>query len=329
MKKFTEIEQFRNTIRSVKLHSDFRGLDESEAPIYRHDSPYPTLKFRGTCKIHGTNSSIVMYKDGHLEYQSRERVLSLQQDNAKFMLTMSNIDVRKLFEGIEFSDHVALYGEWAGGNIQKGVAITGLPLMWVLFALKVDDVYKDFSQYSHIKMEEQRIYNIYQFENYEIDIDFNYPEIAQNKLVEITEAVEKECPVGKYFGKSGIGEGVVWESITDDSRYIFKVKGEKHSISKVKTVAAIDVEELQGLKDFVEYAVTENRMKQGIDKMIELGLPLNMKSTGEYLRWVYNDIIKEENDVIVKNQIDPKKIGSLISAKARIFWQKHLDSLEM
>lgn len=327
MKKFTDIEQFRNVIRAVKLHHDFKGLDESEAPIYRHDSPYPTLNFKGTIKIHGTNSGIVLYKDGHIEYQSRERVISLTSDNAKFMLCMSIVDVKKLFEGIEFNDHVALYGEWCGGSIQKGMAISGLPNMWVLFALKVDDVYKDFSKYSHIKMEEHRIFNIYQFENYSIDIDFENPEIAQNKIIDMTLKVENECPVGKYFGKSGIGEGIVFECITDDSRYIFKSKGEKHSVSKVKTISPIDVEAIADMKEFVEYAVTENRMKQGIDKMVELGNPLDMKTTGDYLRWVYNDIVKEESDVLVKNQIDLKKIGSFISAKARMYWQKHLDSL--
>ena len=126
---------------------------------------------------------------------------------------------------------------------------------------------------------------------------------------------------------NSIGEGIVWECITEDSRYIFKVKGEKHRVSKVRTIAPIDVEAIAGMKEFVEYAVTENRLKQGIDKMIEMGIPLEMNKTGDYLRWVYNDVIREEMDTIVKNQIDVKKIGSFISAKARLFWLKHLDSL--
>ena len=202
MKKFTEIEQFRNVIRGVKLHSDFKGYDADEQPIYRHESQYPILTFNGTIKCHGTNASCVLYKDGHMEYQSRERVLSITSDNAKFFLCMSLVDVKKLFEGIEFTDHVALYGEWCGGNIQKGMAITGLPNMWVLFALKIDDVYQDFSKYSHLKMEDKRIFNIYQFENYTMDIDFNYPEISQNKLVDLTLKVEEQCPVGRHFVES-------------------------------------------------------------------------------------------------------------------------------
>ena len=35
------------------------------------------------------------------------------------------------------------------------------------------------------------------------------PKLSQNKLIEITEEVERQCPVGKYFNQTGIGEGVV------------------------------------------------------------------------------------------------------------------------
>jgi len=328
MKKFTDIGQFRNVVRAVKSHHDYVGKDENDSPIYRHETPYPTLKFRGTVKLHGTNAAIVKYKDGHYEYQSRERELSIGSDNSCFMLNMLNFDIDKLFEDIEFTESCGIYGEWAGQGIQSGTAISTLPKMWVIFAVKIDDVYQDTFNYQHLRNEDQRIFNIFQFPNYELEIDFNKPEEAQNKLIEYTQEVEKECPVGKYFGVEGVGEGVVWEHIDEKLRYIFKVKGEKHQNSKVKKLTTIDVEAVNTIKEFVEYAVTENRMAQGIDKMKELCVPLEMPSTGTYLRWVYNDVLKEEQDTIIKNGIDPKKLGSFISKKAREYWMKYLDSLE-
>lgn len=72
MQKFTDIGQFREVIRAVKQHHDYVGKDENNEPIYKHDTPYPTLRFRGTVKLHGTNSAIVKYKD-KIEFQSRER----------------------------------------------------------------------------------------------------------------------------------------------------------------------------------------------------------------------------------------------------------------
>ena len=126
MKKYPSIEQFRNVIKKVRLLHDFSGKDENGKPVYQHLSNYPTLKFHGTVKLHGTNSAVVKYSDGHIEFQSRERVLSLEGDNAGFMTAMSNKNLDFLFDGIEFNDFIAVYGEWCGGNIQKGVAINGL-----------------------------------------------------------------------------------------------------------------------------------------------------------------------------------------------------------
>jgi RNA ligase len=306
--------------------------------IYSHISPYPTLKFRGTVKCHGTNSAIVKYKNEidfihndntlnyHYEFQSRERTLAIDCDNNCFMISILKKDYQKLFEGIEFNNSCAIYGEWCGEGIQSGVAISKLPKMFIIFAVRIDDVYQDMENFKYLKNDEQNIYNILQFETFSIEIDFNNPELIQNKLIELTTAVEKECLIGKYFGISGVGEGIVWECVNGNERYIFKVKGEKHQNSKVKTLTTVNTEEIQNIKAFVDYAVTENRLLQGIDKMKEFGFPLDTKTTGDYLRWVYNDVIKEENDTIIANGIDCKKIGGAISTKARIFWLNYLNT---
>jgi hypothetical protein len=215
----------------------------------------------------------------------------------------------------------------------KGVAVSQLPnKKFVIFAVKIDDVYQDMENYKHLMDNENEIYNIFQFGTFYIDVDFNQPEYAQNKIVEKTIETEKECPVGKYFNINGIGEGVVLEHINPldiTERYILKSKGELHAVSHHKVLAPIDTEAVENMNEFIEYAVTENRMQQGIDKMKELGLPMLMSTTGDYLRWLYNDVVKEEQDTIVKNQIDVKKLGSAISAKARLFWMDYLKSLPM
>lgn len=315
MKKYNSIEQFRNVIRKVKENHDYQGKNELGEAVYSHTTPYPTLKFKGTVKIHGTNAGIVLHKNGQIDFQSRERVLSLEQDNAGFMLAMMGKDLDFLFKDVEFEDYIAVYGEWSGGNIQKGVAINGLPKMFIIFGYKVDGVWMDVRPQNN----EENIYHITQFPTYEIDIDFNNPELSQNKLIELTIAVEDECPVGKFFGVSGIGEGIVWTSI-DNEDFKFKSKGEKHSSSKVKTLNAVDTESLAGLKEFVDLAVTENRLEQGLQYLTEMGFSLESKSTGEFLSWVVKDVIKEETDTIVKNQFDVKRVKSAVSNKARMWF---------
>ena len=209
MKKYPSIEQFRNVIRTVKSNHDYKGKDEEGKAIYKHTENYPTLKFKGTVKLHGTNAGIVNYGD-RIEFQSRERVLSLNEDNAGFMTAMSVKNLDFLFEKFKPTEYVAIYGEWCGGNVQKGVAINGLEKMFVIFGVMVDDNWVDLPTDLH--KNEIGIYNILQFPTYEIDIDFNNPETIQNKLIEMTISVEDECPVGKYFGVSGIGEGIVYHA---------------------------------------------------------------------------------------------------------------------
>lgn len=317
MKKFSSIEQFRNVIKAVKLKHDYKGKDEDGNPIYNHTENYPILKFTGTVKLHGTNAGIVKYSDGRLEFQSRERVLTLDYDNAGFMQQMRTVDLSFLFSNFKFSDYCAVYGEWCGGNIQAGVAINGLPKMFVIFAIKVDDIWVDLPEF--IRDNENGIYNILQFPTYDIDIDFNNPELSQNKMIEMTAAVEDCCPVGKFFGSDGVGEGIVFGCVGDYSLR-FKSKGEKHSVSKVKKLNPIDTEAINSIKEFVESVVTENRLEQGITYFNENGIEVDSKNTGQFLGWVVKDVLKEESDTMTNNGLNEKSVKVAIANKARTWF---------
>lgn len=349
MYKFPSIEQFKNVIGNVKHKTYCIGYDEQDHPIMDRNKPLPTLKFRGSVKLHGTNAGIELTKEGEILYKSRERILELTADNATFMLSMKNQEahLKDLFNQIKeiYSLDgylsICIYGEWCGGSIQKSVALNQLDKMYVIFGIKVigigdeedlKDVWLDLTKVAHIKYEDARIYNILQFPTYEVDIDFSNPQLSQNILVDITEKVETECPVAKAFGVSGIGEGVVWQCIEQgytSSRYWFKVKGEKHAHKhKVKTLAPVDVEALNSIAEFVQETVCENRLLQGVDKLKENNKPLDNTSIGDFVRWVYNDIVKEEMDTIVASQLDPKKLGNPISSKARIWFINYINTHE-
>jgi hypothetical protein len=318
MEKFTSIEQFRNVVRRVREVHDFKGKTADGKIISRHDSEYPILQFTGTVKLHGTNSAIVKYVDGSIKFQSRERELSLTDDNAGFMSAFFGRYLSELFDGIQFDDYCAIYGEWCGGSIQKKVALNKIEKMFVIFAVKVDGEYIDFSGYKK-SIPKMQIFNINQFPKFTMDIDFEHPETTQNKLTEITEQVEALCPVGKYFGVDGIGEGVVWNCFWNNEMLIFKVKGEKHQSSKVKQLATLDLEKVNGANQFVEYALTESRLFQGIEYLKEMNLPVTEKSTGDYLRWIMKDIIKEESETMEAAGLIMKDCQPLIARDARRF----------
>ena len=67
-------------------------------------------------------------------------------------------------------------------------------------------------------------------------------------------------------------------------------------------------------------AVYENRLEQGISFFKENNILIDSKNTGEFLRWVVTDVLKEETDTIVENQLDMKLVKSTIVNKARMYY---------
>ena len=331
---FPDIGQYRQLIRNVASHAQYVGKDANGDPIYDNNKPLPVLEFEGTTKLHGTNAAFCSdYKD--LWFQSRERLLTIDSDNAGFVRHFephTNLLKNLCYKaGRGFNEAtVCIYGEWCGSGIQKGVGISTLPKMFVAFAVRVGGTWLDREAVSEIRARDIGIYNIYDYPTWKMTIDFANPIESQNKLVEITQAVEQECPVAKAFGKSGVGEGVVWKCITpdyEDSKFWMKVKGEKHSVSKVTKLASVDMERVGTQNEFVTNTVTEARCLQSISKLKESGKPLDRTSLGDFIKWIFNDIIKEETDTATANGLDISKLGGPIAHAAKAWFFKNENSL--
>lgn len=336
--KFPSISQFRDVISHVRRTYRITGHDANGNVTYDNSIVMPTLQFEGTVKLHGTNAAIVCHGE-NVWYQSRERVLTPEADNAAFAAHMSVIGDDQMgtfihsaaILGCDTGEHpILIFGEWCGSGIQSSVAISELPKMFVVFKVKVNDIWFTGDQIRKLVFpRDHRIFCIYDFPTYEVEIDMETPTLVQNTLGEITTAVELECPVGKHFGVTGVGEGIVWSCITygyRSSQYWFKVKGEKHSASKVRVLAAVDVERIKSKDALIDLMVTENRLLQGIQVLKEAGKEVSIKSTGDFLRWVFNDCVKEELDTIMASGFEPKELGAPISARAKPWYFQYLDA---
>lgn len=212
---YPSIEQFRNVVKEVNYH------------FGTSSTPAPSITFTGTVKLHGTNAGVGWDFDGELLCQSRNHHISVGDDNAGFAKFVSSPNVTREIKRImqqlkgtrDCMSSIILYGEWCGKDIQRGVAITELPPMFVLFGgiyrTSGDDTPLWFTEDSIQSLRpaaETRVFNIYQFPTWTRNIVFKQPELGlmQNELAQLTNAVEQECPVAHYFGISGIGEGIVW-----------------------------------------------------------------------------------------------------------------------
>lgn len=287
--------------------------------------------------VHNSNASIC-YNGENLWAQSKENIITVEKDNAGFAFfveTNKEYFTGKLAElrealGVE---EVCIYGEWAGKGIQKGVAVTEIPKHFFMFSIKykLEEDY-EWVEFPEASLElildsERNIRSIYEFETYEMEIDFNKPELFNNKLIAITESVDKECPVGKVFGVSGHGEGVVWVGWFKNTAQTFKVKGESHSKSKVKTLKPVDDEKEQMKINIAQKVTPAYRLSQMYNETFDVlnGGRGDIKRTGDFLKAVNKDILKEEIDVITEAGLEPKEIFGYIAKISKEWFQEQLN----
>lgn len=341
---FPSIEQFRNIIANILRMFNFVGLDDNGDAIYDHNKIKPTLKFKGTVKLHGTNAGVCYNTGDGLWAQSRENIITPEQDNAGFaffvdsvkgvfmhlmaeVMIKNNLDMDK--------NTISIYGEWCGGNIQKGVGITNLPKSFFIFGVKITphvdsndlEAVKQNPAYwvdhSYLRSPDVKIYNINDYPTWEMEINFNEPEMVQNKLSELTIAVEEECPVAKAFGFSGIGEGIVWATEYKGVVHRFKVKGELHAgKSKVKTLNKVDDVKIQKAREIAEKVTPSWRLSQMIEKSCDLlnGGELDRSKLGVYLKMVMDDVLKEDSDILIEAGLEPKDVSKYVSEIARRYF---------
>lgn len=348
---FPSIGQYRNVVKHIKHSSSFVGLDENSEPIYENLRPKPILRFQGTVKIHGTLGAICYSSQSGLYTQSRKNVLSIEKDNIGFC---SFVHVRKIicrgiiknisdrFE-IDTNDNIiTLFGEFFGGSIQKGVGVNGLEKSFAIFDIKITPI--DENEESHwLNMDDvlgsvlnnelgsHNIYFINQFPVFEIEINFNKPEMYQNKLIDYTMIVEENCPVAQQLREdnnirdeqaSTIGEGIVFKGEYKGERLSFKLKGQKHTSTKIKKLPVVD-EAKENLKNEVVNKITPAfRLEQGIQETFDTlnGGEIDRKNMGDFIRWVMKDIIKEDLDIVADVGLCMKDINSKISKVVRDYF---------
>lgn len=357
MIKYPSVSQYRQIVKEITERACFIGLDEEGKAQFDYLKPKPVVEFSITTKAHGSNAGVCYSEPDGLWCQSRENVITVEKDNFGFAwfceqnkeVLISIIKELATENNIDLNTHIiSLYGEWIGKGIQKNVAISELDKRFVIFEhFKVSPIepqedcnsekaiwyktisYSDFGvpqpDIEWAESPKNKIFNIMKFPTKTISIDFSNPERAQNELLEIMQEVEVECPIGKAFGISGTGEGVVISHLTQDGSLIqAKVKGEKHAkgSGKVKTLKPVDTEKLDKIDKCVEEICHTWRFEQGMVTVfgVDYEKTIDRKRIGEFLRFVSIDTLKEESDIIQNYGFEPKDIMGKVQQKAKEYF---------
>ncbi len=336
---YPSIPQFHQLLSDIRHQARFIGVDpDTNKPRYDNNKRLPHVMMQGTVKVNGANCSVVLDKEGNFYPQSRE-ILVTEKDTCYGFYHWFNENKEAFRSEMESflrgtGDNVkavVLYGEWCGEEIARKVATQQLSKRWIVFDIRlIDETYEQGGtgfidvDLDDFRKPEINMFDIKEFETWDLEVDVNNPAVVQNHLVNYTQAVENQCPVGKHFGVDGVGEGIVWALIYKGKKYRMKVKGAKHSATKVKELAPIDMQKVNSVNEFVDYAFTENRMRQGIDYMRQHNIPISVENTGKFISWVFRDVIKEEAETMEKNGLTNKDITFRGNTIIREFYMKQI-----
>lgn len=117
------------------------------------------------------------------------------------------------------------------------------------------------------------------------------------------------------------------ENIEQQDNFQFG-QAELKKLSSIRTLRELTEAEIsakESSKEFVEYALTENRLNQGVSKLGEMGHEVSVKSMSHFLKWIGNDILTECKDVLEKSGLERKEVMPAIADKAKSWYFNYLN----
>lgn len=356
MIKYGSIGQYRNIVKSIQMQARYIGTSADGEALYDSSLISPMLNAVASEKIHGTNGSVCYSNDDGFWVQSKSNIITPEKDNAGCAFTAYNnkkqwmnvIFALASFHNIDLDKNIiSVYFEWAGGNIQKNSACSGMTKKAIIFQhFKVSPLEQSIQDDPDAEREDSywletvadegfvsnpdvEIYNIMDFDVFTFPLDFDSPAMSQNQMNGIVELIEKNSPLGKALGIDGnIGEGIVVTVSYKGKVFKFKVKGEKHSKSKVKKLPVVDEAKEREKIDFANYACSPSRLEQAWQETFGINNEKNVpdiRFTGDFLRNIIKDVMKEEMDILGEKGLEPKDVNSLISKISRQWFMSELN----
>lgn len=306
--------------------------------------------------VHNSNAG-VRIKNGEVAAQSRTRLIDVKEDNAGFAKWVKtreewfkSLPIKEMFG----STNVTVFGEWCGPGIMKGTAINQIPnKVFVVFAViayewrtgnyvaPTDDDAIVLSEPAEI----ERLFvnkpdDVYVLPWCSEPIEVQYGNRAQ--LQEVADRLNKyiaeiePCDpwVKATFGIEGTAEGAVYYPVDYEDRgqnmqkwfsdFVFKAKGEKHKVVKTKEAVQVDPEVAKSIAEFVTMFVTDARCEQGLNA---IGNVLDMKKTGDFLKWLSQDVLKESTAELEASGLTWEQVQKSVQVAAREWYARKVKTI--
>lgn len=331
-RKFSSIGEFKDIVQ-------YLPLDRTE------------ILYIGMPKLHGTNAQIMVTGPSTLVACSKERIiegsdfLNNPENTTTLYYEWFKQNYNALVGYIEQLQGACPHlrypfivsGEFAGGKISGSAAISHLDYFWAPFSvgnLPVEDEthtrWFTLEYFDDIQApKEARVFPVWDAGEFNVIVEPNNPGSVQKALERYTKRVEECCPFGKRHGVEGLGEGIVWSPFINKYTVLkdgmlpgelprmstswFNTKGPSSAVTKSRNLGAPTPEQLADAEAFVEFAVTENRILQGIRETDFRG----PKDLGKLLKWVNLDVRKECTVELEVNNIEWSLVAKQIPGIVR------------
>lgn len=343
--KWNSLNQFHEVMRAInyRKYSEWLSTQGNKLTYY------------GKIKLHGTNASVTITPDGKVIAGKRSSFIpegGIGGDNAGFgaWVKANEAGFKALREG--YSDNVTLvvYGEWCGPGIQSGVACS-MTERKVFYVFSVD-VYSHEMHSRHyepmaIEMEHPGLDAIDDVVilpfHCKIELDFSdaasMTETLSNLNKEVEAIGERDPFMFDNFEIDGAGEGLVFYPVVNEdgwsydnaeqlelfSALNFKAKSEGHRVNKTRNAVAANPEKIATQKNFAEMFCTEQRFQQAFDEAV--GRERDMKRTGEFIKWVCVDVMKESTTERENLDIEWKALAGAVSGRAAEWYKKQCQAI--
>jgi hypothetical protein len=330
---------FRDVVKVLQKRVFDHYDTQNKKPVFK---PVPTLLFEGSIKLHGSNCAVTFdIAQDEIYVQSRKHLITPSNDNDGFAQFVEQHASRFRDLMQFYADHyqwsqeeaglITLYGEWAGAGIKEEVALAALSPTFYVFALRYAPLgyHNPFSQQDASVWFDSRypselgfvgLDHVLHYPTYQLEIDFENADTlreAEHQLHALTEKVARCCPVAQSQGVRGVGEGIVWVHQSPERRVLFKTKGIAHQVVKGDSIA-VAIPLLSSTEAFVDYAVTQNRLKQIHSEMPDAGDALIFAEA------VWQDVLAEESSVLMANGLSKAEIKEAVIRGSQKYYFSNL-----
>lgn len=335
--KWTDIESLHH------LRKGFNAV-ASRVEGYKH----PVVQYRAKVKLHGTNAGVQILPDGEVLAQGRNRILKPGDGNFGFYEWVESKKdyFRSLGNRQPIGQHMIIYGEWCGKGVQRGAAISQVGRkLFAVFAVQQmrgeDEPLMTgdpnvIGEYLDCGDHDDLFVLPWHWGKYPVEVDYGNRDDLQVKadlISDAVNAVEKNDPwVSQMFGVDGVGEGLVlypdhtgWVPQGHITNLMFKAKGEKHKVVKQKRPVQIDPEKAASAREFVDMVLPEPRLEQGLQEAC--GRTADMKMTGQFLKWIGQDVKKECQDELAASSLEWKDVSKLLANRARDWFKAKAEAI--